>query len=182
MTYFIVLNCWFASSLDCFGLITPKGEKVEFRGNVYFSLLNYRWQEDACLVPPGLPVIGCLHMLRPPAVGGKWQCILFSVPAQRDNIWGPFLIISPASTLNNWHQEFSRFVPKFKVRIRSAAEWACRRKHLQESWRPCFYCSLLFVFSPLMNPVPHCACEIPCQTSENEHEGIKTAGMSGTIH
>ncbi|XP_072305663.1 chromatin-remodeling ATPase INO80 [Eucyclogobius newberryi] len=33
----------------------------------------------------------------------------------RDNIWGPFLIISPASTLNNWHQEFSRFVPKFKV-------------------------------------------------------------------
>uniref|UniRef100_A0A3Q4BIZ5 Chromatin-remodeling ATPase INO80 n=1 Tax=Mola mola TaxID=94237 RepID=A0A3Q4BIZ5_MOLML len=35
--------------------------------------------------------------------------------AERDNIWGPFLIISPASTLNNWHQEFSRFVPKFKV-------------------------------------------------------------------
>ncbi|GAA6067274.1 chromatin-remodeling ATPase INO80, partial [Tachysurus ichikawai] len=33
----------------------------------------------------------------------------------RDNIWGPFLIISPASTLNNWHQEFTRFVPKFKV-------------------------------------------------------------------
>uniref|UniRef100_A0A4W6EX31 Chromatin-remodeling ATPase INO80 n=1 Tax=Lates calcarifer TaxID=8187 RepID=A0A4W6EX31_LATCA len=26
-----------------------------------------------------------------------------------------FLIISPASTLNNWHQEFTRFVPKFKV-------------------------------------------------------------------
>ncbi|XP_063295908.1 chromatin-remodeling ATPase INO80 [Pelobates fuscus] len=35
--------------------------------------------------------------------------------AERENIWGPFLIISPASTLNNWHQEFSRFVPKFKV-------------------------------------------------------------------
>ncbi|KAM9779061.1 chromatin-remodeling ATPase INO80 isoform 2-T2 [Syngnathus typhle] len=35
--------------------------------------------------------------------------------AERDNIWGPFLIISPASTLNNWHQEFSRFVAKFKV-------------------------------------------------------------------
>ncbi|KAJ8269900.1 hypothetical protein GJAV_G00108040 [Gymnothorax javanicus] len=34
---------------------------------------------------------------------------------ERDNIWGPFLIISPASTLNNWHQEFTRFVPKFKV-------------------------------------------------------------------
>nr|XP_054490057.1 chromatin-remodeling ATPase INO80 isoform X3 [Agelaius phoeniceus] len=35
--------------------------------------------------------------------------------AERENIWGPFLIISPASTLNNWHQEFARFVPKFKV-------------------------------------------------------------------
>ncbi|XP_029352605.1 chromatin-remodeling ATPase INO80 isoform X4 [Echeneis naucrates] len=35
--------------------------------------------------------------------------------AERDNIWGPFLVISPASTLNNWHQEFTRFVPKFKV-------------------------------------------------------------------
>ncbi|XP_030887416.1 chromatin-remodeling ATPase INO80, partial [Leptonychotes weddellii] len=37
--------------------------------------------------------------------------------AERENIWGPFLIISPASTLNNWHQEFTRFVPKFKVKI-----------------------------------------------------------------
>uniref|UniRef100_A0A6I8NFH5 Chromatin-remodeling ATPase INO80 n=1 Tax=Ornithorhynchus anatinus TaxID=9258 RepID=A0A6I8NFH5_ORNAN len=35
--------------------------------------------------------------------------------AERENIWGPFLIISPASTLNNWHQEFARFVPRFKV-------------------------------------------------------------------
>ncbi|XP_003791782.1 DNA helicase INO80 isoform X1 [Otolemur garnettii] len=35
--------------------------------------------------------------------------------AERENIWGPFLVISPASTLNNWHQEFTRFVPKFKV-------------------------------------------------------------------
>ncbi|XP_062267133.1 chromatin-remodeling ATPase INO80 isoform X1 [Platichthys flesus] len=35
--------------------------------------------------------------------------------AEKDNIWGPFLIISPASTLNNWHQEFTRFVPQFKV-------------------------------------------------------------------
>lgn len=30
-------------------------------------------------------------------------------------IWGPFLVISPASTLHNWQQEFARFVPKFKV-------------------------------------------------------------------
>ena len=51
---------------------------------------------------------------------GGWRCILLFVPAQRDNIWGPFLIISPASTLNNWHQEFTRFVPKFKVRTHKA--------------------------------------------------------------
>ena len=43
------------------------------------------------------------------------MCVLCVVAVQRDNIWGPFLIISPASTLNNWHQEFTRFVPKFKV-------------------------------------------------------------------
>ncbi|XP_046447627.1 chromatin-remodeling ATPase INO80-like [Daphnia pulex] len=30
-------------------------------------------------------------------------------------IWGPFLIISPASTLHNWQQELARFVPDFKV-------------------------------------------------------------------
>uniref|UniRef100_A0A8C5D4H1 Chromatin-remodeling ATPase INO80 n=1 Tax=Gadus morhua TaxID=8049 RepID=A0A8C5D4H1_GADMO len=49
--------------------------------------------------------------------------------AERENIWGPFLIISPASTLNNWHQEFTRFVPKFKVR----EPYSLRRKHLQPS-------------------------------------------------
>uniref|UniRef100_A0A8C2KU13 Chromatin-remodeling ATPase INO80 n=1 Tax=Cyprinus carpio TaxID=7962 RepID=A0A8C2KU13_CYPCA len=49
-------------------------------------------------------------------LGKTVQCIaLLAHLAERENIWGPFLIISPASTLNNWHQEFSRFVPKFKV-------------------------------------------------------------------
>uniref|UniRef100_A0A646QDS9 Chromatin-remodeling ATPase INO80 n=1 Tax=Hemiscolopendra marginata TaxID=943146 RepID=A0A646QDS9_9MYRI len=35
--------------------------------------------------------------------------------AVSQGIWGPFLIIAPASTLHNWQQEFSRFVSKFKV-------------------------------------------------------------------
>lgn len=30
-------------------------------------------------------------------------------------MWGPFLIISPASTLHNWQQEIAKFVPDFKV-------------------------------------------------------------------
>lgn len=35
--------------------------------------------------------------------------------AERYSVWGPFLIISPASTLHNWQQEMERFVPAFKV-------------------------------------------------------------------
>jgi len=30
-------------------------------------------------------------------------------------VWGPFLIIAPASTLHNWQQEVQRFVPNLKV-------------------------------------------------------------------
>ncbi|KAH0820679.1 hypothetical protein GEV33_002110 [Tenebrio molitor] len=35
--------------------------------------------------------------------------------AERYSVWGPFLIISPASTLHNWQQEIAKFVPNFKV-------------------------------------------------------------------
>ena len=35
--------------------------------------------------------------------------------AEKYNIWGPFLVISPASTLHNWQQEIARFSPEFKV-------------------------------------------------------------------
>lgn len=31
------------------------------------------------------------------------------------NIWGPFLVIAPASTLHNWQQEIARFVPDMQV-------------------------------------------------------------------
>lgn len=31
------------------------------------------------------------------------------------DIWGPFLVIAPASTLHNWQQEITRFVPSIKV-------------------------------------------------------------------
>lgn len=39
-----------------------------------------------------------------------------SISLQRQGIWGPFLIVAPASTLHNWQQECTRFVPRFKVR------------------------------------------------------------------
>jgi chromatin-remodeling ATPase INO80 len=35
--------------------------------------------------------------------------------AEHHNIWGPFLVIAPASTLHNWQQEITRFVPNIKV-------------------------------------------------------------------
>ncbi|KAK6353500.1 putative DNA helicase ino80 [Orbilia brochopaga] len=35
--------------------------------------------------------------------------------AERHNIWGPFLVIAPASTLHNWQQEITKFVPDLKV-------------------------------------------------------------------
>ncbi|KAK5128581.1 hypothetical protein LTR08_004065 [Meristemomyces frigidus] len=35
--------------------------------------------------------------------------------AEVHDIWGPFLVIAPASTLHNWQQEIARFVPSIKV-------------------------------------------------------------------
>lgn len=35
--------------------------------------------------------------------------------AEYHNIWGPFLVIAPASTLHNWQQEITKFVPTLKV-------------------------------------------------------------------
>ena len=35
--------------------------------------------------------------------------------AEKYNIWGPFLVIAPSSTLHNWQQEITRFLPNLKV-------------------------------------------------------------------
>lgn len=52
--------------------------------------------------------------------------------AENYGVWGPFLIISPASTLHNWQQEFQRFVPEFKV----VPYWGspAQRKILRQFW------------------------------------------------
>lgn len=34
--------------------------------------------------------------------------------AEKHNIWGPFLVIAPSSTLHNWQQEIEKFVPELK--------------------------------------------------------------------
>lgn len=49
-------------------------------------------------------------------LGKTIQTIAFlATLAERQNIWGPYLIVAPVSTLHNWQQEFSRFAPSFKV-------------------------------------------------------------------
>lgn len=40
---------------------------------------------------------------------------VLSYLAETHNIWGPFLVVTPASTLHNWQQEITKFVPNFKV-------------------------------------------------------------------
>ncbi|ODV80058.1 uncharacterized protein CANTADRAFT_64469 [Suhomyces tanzawaensis NRRL Y-17324] len=40
---------------------------------------------------------------------------VLSYLAEHHNIWGPFLVVTPASTLHNWQQEITKFVPDFKV-------------------------------------------------------------------
>ncbi|XP_053689861.1 chromatin-remodeling ATPase INO80 [Sabethes cyaneus] len=52
--------------------------------------------------------------------------------AESYGVWGPFLIISPASTLHNWQQEMERFVPDFNV----VPYWGSpnERKILRQFW------------------------------------------------
>eukprot|EP00917_Polyrhabdina_sp_WS-2016_P024662 GHVP01053255.1.p1 GENE.GHVP01053255.1~~GHVP01053255.1.p1 ORF type:complete len:898 (+),score=190.49 GHVP01053255.1:3-2696(+) len=53
--------------------------------------------------------------------------------AEKKGIYGPFLVITPASTLHNWQQEFVRFLPSFKM----IPYWGsiADRKTLRQSWR-----------------------------------------------
>ncbi|PQE32041.1 hypothetical protein CJF32_00001644 [Rutstroemia sp. NJR-2017a WRK4] len=52
--------------------------------------------------------------------------------AEKHGIWGPFLVVAPASTLHNWQQEITKFVPKLKV----LPYWgtAADRKVLRKFW------------------------------------------------
>lgn len=129
-------------------------------------MLNYRWQEEVvqCSSRPSCYWV-LIHTYRT-ACCDVWQCILCPVLAQRDNIWGPFLIISPASTLNNWHQEFTRFVPKFKVRIHPQS-CARNRRHLHHITSAGIY----FLTTALPGPFhfskePSAACRL-CEILSN---------------
>jgi DNA helicase INO80 len=57
---------------------------------------------------------------------------LMAYLAESQNIWGPFLVVAPASTLHNWQQEIARFLPNFRV----LPYWgtAKDRQILRKSW------------------------------------------------
>eukprot|EP01133_Synstelium_polycarpum_P016843 gene16843-20027_t len=54
--------------------------------------------------------------------------------AEEKDIWGPFLIVTPKSTLHNWKNEFARFVPSFKV----LPYWGNQkqRQTIRKYWNP----------------------------------------------
>lgn len=55
--------------------------------------------------------------------------------AETEDIWGPFLVVTPASTLHNWENEFSKFVPAFDTMIYygNIAERADLRKQIKKT-------------------------------------------------
>ncbi len=54
--------------------------------------------------------------------------------AEKRGIWGPFMIVSPSSTLHNWQQEIEKFCPDLKV----LPYWGSvkDRKILRKFWSP----------------------------------------------
>lgn len=82
-----------------------------FKGNLKgYQLKGMNWLAN--LYDQGISGILADEM----GLGKTVQSIAFLCHvAERYSVWGPFLIISPASTLHNWQQEMARFVPMFKV-------------------------------------------------------------------
>lgn len=67
--------------------------------------------------------------------------------AEKHNIWGPFLVIAPSSTLHNWQQEITRFVPGLKclpywgnAKDRKVLRKFWDRKHITYNKDSSFHC------------------------------------------
>ncbi|KAK4871988.1 hypothetical protein RN001_016112 [Aquatica leii] len=102
------------SAIDKKRLDNTEGEHPqpkEFRGNLKgYQLRGMNWLAN--LYDQGISGILADEM----GLGKTVQSIAFLCHiAEKYSVWGPFLIISPASTLHNWQQEIAKFVPDFKV-------------------------------------------------------------------
>jgi DNA helicase INO80 len=68
-------------------------------------------------------------------LGKTIQSIAFlSYLAEVKDVWGPFLIIAPLSTLHNWCNELSKFCPALKV----LPYWGTQKERatLRKLWNP----------------------------------------------
>lgn len=73
-------------------------------------MFSYQTEKAEIEALSSLPLL-CLQGL-----GKTVQSIsLMAYLAEYHNIWGPFLVVAPASTLHNWQQEITRFAPALKV-------------------------------------------------------------------
>lgn len=118
-------------SEDLRNLDTAEGEHVQpivFKGTLKaYQLRGMNWLAN--LYDQGISGILADEM----GLGKTVQSIAFlSHLSEKHDLWGPFLVICPASTLHNWQQEFSKFVPEFKV----VPYWGnpADRKILRQFW------------------------------------------------
>ncbi|XP_039288184.1 chromatin-remodeling ATPase INO80 [Nilaparvata lugens] len=100
--------------LEDIGMDRPDEERPQpslFKGSLKgYQLKGMNWLAN--LYDQGINGILADEM----GLGKTVQSIAFLCHiAEKYSFWGPFLIISPASTLHNWQQEMARFVPDFKV-------------------------------------------------------------------
>lgn len=95
-------------------MLTVKLKPYQLKGlnwlaNLYEQGINGILADDMYLF-----LITSTHLNR--GLGKTIQTIsLLGWLAETQNIWGPFLVIAPASTLHNWEQEISKFTPRFKA-------------------------------------------------------------------
>ncbi|KAL3289771.1 hypothetical protein HHI36_023166 [Cryptolaemus montrouzieri] len=104
----IEANSTFIENLDTGG---EQPQPKIFRGKLKgYQLRGMNWLAN--LYSQGISGILADEM----GLGKTVQSIAFLCHiAEKYAVWGPFLIISPASTLHNWQQEIAKFVPSFKV-------------------------------------------------------------------
>ncbi|GMH38993.1 hypothetical protein BSKO_06891 [Bryopsis sp. KO-2023] len=104
----------------------PKGFKGKLKE---YQLRGLQWLVN--LYEKGLNGILADEM----GLGKTIQAIAFMAHlAEEKNIWGPFLVVAPSSTLHNWDSELSQFFPSFKV----LPYWGSQqdRKVLRQSFNP----------------------------------------------
>jgi SNF2 family DNA or RNA helicase len=108
-----------------------KGKLKEYQLKGLTWLVNLYQQarlRSACLSPHSRPgrCQGINGILADEMGLGKTvQAVAFLTHlAESEDIWGPFLVVSPSSTLQNWQTEFAKFSPLLKVPARPCARSA----------------------------------------------------------